>query len=155
MLIIISVPDPENLSKYINFHSFVTKVEFHVWQRSSPTWAIWEMRDAFEQDEKFYPSSAVRDTYVLSAAQYVLFKGQDLIQQIVYPGDVSNLDKQHWKPGPRYSGSAHLDIMRWHFWRNGFAIEAQRGTASHEVKAVSGKTTKLMDMLEEIAFGLP
>jgi hypothetical protein len=92
---------------------------------------------------------------VLAAAQYILFKGQDLIQQIVYPGDISPLDYKHWAPGPRYSGSAHLDISRWHYWRNGFAVEAQKKTASEEVKAVAGKTTKLMDMLEEIAFGLP
>lgn len=152
---ILPAPNPQNLAKYVNFHFFVAEVEFCVWQRSRPTWAIWELRAAFEQDDEFYPSSAVRDAYVLAAAQYLLLKGQDLIQQIVYPGDISALDKQHWEPGPRYSGSADMDVRRWHYWRNGFAVEAQKGTASDEVKAVADKTTKLMDMLENIEFGLP
>lgn len=44
------------------------------------------MRDAFEEDEKYYPSDAVRDAYILGAAQYILFKGQDLVQRIACPG---------------------------------------------------------------------
>lgn len=140
----------------MNFHSFVAKVELHVWPAlAKPTWAIWALRDAFEQDDKYYPSPAVRETYVLAAAQYVLYKGQDIVQHIVYPGDISSLDEQHWAPGPRYSGSARLDLSRWHFWKDGFAAEAASGTASDEVKTVVGKAAKLMDALEEATLGLP
>lgn len=68
------------------------------------------MRDAFEEDDKYYPTDAVRDAYVLAAAQYVVFRGQDLVQRIVCPGNVSAEDEQYWKPGPRYSGPASLDL---------------------------------------------
>lgn len=92
---------------------------------------------------------------MLAAAQYVLYKGQYLIQHIVYPGDISPLDKQHWAPGPRYTGSAYLDLSRWHYWRDGFAAEANSGIALDEVKIVSSKAAKLMDALEEGTLGLP
>jgi len=112
------------------------------------------MRDAFEQDEKYYPSPAVRGAYVLAAAQYVLYKGQDLILRIVYPGSVSALDEQHWAPGSRYSGRPRLDLSRWRLWRDGFATEAESGAASDEVKAVASKAAKLMNTLEETTPGL-
>lgn len=112
------------------------------------------MRDAFEQDDKYYESSAVRDTYVLAAAQYVLWKGQSVIQRIVYPGNVSNMNKQQWAPGPRYSGSACLDMSRWHYWRDGFLAAAESGTVLDEVKTAAGKAVKLMDVLEETTLGL-
>lgn len=149
-LTISQVPDPKNLTAWVNFHSFVAKVEFHVWHtHAKPTWAIWALRDAFEQNDKYYPSTAIRDTYVLAAAQYVLYKGQDVIQSIAYPGDVSPLDKQHWALGPGYLGSADLNISRWHHWRDGFVAAADSGVSTDEVRTVARKAAKLMDALEE------
>ena len=150
-------PDPENVSAWVNFHSFVAKVELFVWPTlAKPTWAVWALRDAFEQDDYFYKPPAVRDAYVLTAAQYVMWKGQDLMQRIVHPGDVGALYEQHWAPGPRYHGLARIDMSRWHFWKDGFAAEeAGRGNVSDEAKAVAGKTVKLMDALEETKGSLP
>jgi len=112
------------------------------------------MRDAFEEDDKYYPSDAVRDTYVLGGAQYVLFRGQDLVQRIACPGIVSDEDERHWSPGPRYSGPASLDLARWRYWRDGFKAAAASGTASDEIKSLAGKTVALMDALQEAMPGL-
>jgi hypothetical protein len=150
-----SGPDPDNFSAWVNFHSFVAKVEAQVWPgQASPTVAIWAMRDAFEQEEKYYSSSGEHEAYVLAAAQYVLCKGQDLIEHVLYPGDVSSLDEQHRAPGPRYSGTPHLDRARWRYWREGFAAEVGRATAPDEVKTVAAKVVKLMDALEDATLGL-
>ncbi|RMZ74975.1 hypothetical protein DV737_g5566, partial [Chaetothyriales sp. CBS 132003] len=123
----LQTPDEENPAAWVNLHSFVAKVESLIWSvQVKPTWAIWAMSDAFE-DEKHYPSEAVRDAYILGATQYILFKGQDLIQHIAYPGIISDEDKRHWTPGPRYLGPASLDLARWCYWKGGFQAAAAQG----------------------------
>ena len=133
----------------MNYHAFLANIEQgHVF-RSDPPFALWAMRDAFEKNQESEPSS-VRDAYVLGAAQWVLWNGQNLSTQIRYPGDVSSEDRGMWRPGELYHGEPLFDIPRWHFWRDGFrAVAGGKHEASDECKAVAVKAADMMDALEK------
>lgn len=142
-------------SAWVNFHSFAAKLEAWIWcPRIKPTWAIWAMRDAFEERDAYYESDEVRYAYVLAAAQYVLYRGQDIIQHMACPGVVSDDDKQHWKAGPKYSGPASLSPERWCFWRDGFRAAAASEAAPGEVKNVVERAVMLMAALHAASLGL-
>lgn len=75
---------------------------------------------------------------MMAAAQWILWYGQILFNQVLFPGDVSSEDLQHWTSGPLYYGKNGLDLQRWHFWRDGFnavALSSSRGEKG-EVKGV-------------------
>lgn len=150
-------PDPENPVSYVNINSFVAKMDGIVWAGRAdmdPTWSIWALKDAFEKDDKTKSgiTQAERDAYVLGAAQHILFRGQDLIQWVAYPGNTGDEHTKSWSAGAKYSGSFELNLKRWLFWRDGFKAAAETGNA--EVKTVAGNTVALMDALQAAMPGL-
>lgn len=113
------------------------------------------MRDAFEQDDSYYQSQAERDAFVLASAQYILFNGQCLAQHLIYSGEPNDDLKRCWKAGSEYSGPGTFDLQRWKFWRDGFRAAAEAGDASEEIKSISGKAARLMDLLVDVTPGMP
>ena len=99
---------------------------------------------------------------MLAAAQWILWYGQSFFKQVIYPGDITSEDLQHWTPGPLYDGKAHLTLHRWHFWRDSFkavasgrrAEEDEKGFGQdedgfgQECRMVSAAAADLMDSFE-------
>ncbi|CAF9921354.1 hypothetical protein IMSHALPRED_005160 [Imshaugia aleurites] len=146
----LACPDPENPSEYVNFHAFAANVFERRFFSNGPTWAIWAQRDAHEdrREEK----GVIRDAYVLAAAQWILWYGQSLFKQVLFPGDAPD-DLRPWTPGPLYHGKASLSLHRWHFWRDGFNAVAsgqEKGGEAfgQECTSVAAKAVEIMDSLE-------
>ncbi|KAK2736251.1 hypothetical protein FQN57_000849 [Myotisia sp. PD_48] len=143
-----SWPDKDNPSEYVNYQAFVANIEAcHIF-RSDPTYAIWTMRDAFEETHK---AGIIRDAYILGAAQHILWSGQYVFQQLLFPGDISDSDRRKWSPGPLYRGDGVeplLTLHRWHFWANSFKAVAMEKNSSDECKAVAKKAASLMNFIE-------
>jgi hypothetical protein len=107
------------------------------------------MRDAFEhspEDEK-YPFKGIQDQKVLAAAQHILWNGQSLFKQVMYPGDVSSDDMRCWNPGPLYNGEPLLSLDRWNFWKGSFKTAAEDSSLGDECRSVARKAANMMDFL--------
>ena len=145
-------PDPDDPSKYVNFHAFVANLDERRVFSTDPTWAIWALRDAHEEPHK--EQGSIRDAFVLGAAQYILWYGQSLFKQLLFPGDASADDLRCWSPGPLYDGKKCLSLHRWHFWRDSFKAVAsqekeEKNQFSQECKMVAAKAAAMMDSLEK------
>lgn len=105
------------------------------------------MRDAFEKNHDDEPSS-IRDAYILGAAQWILWNGQNLFTQIRYPGDAP-IQGQKWTPGTRDHDEPIFTLERWHFWRYCFRTVPGKYGASDECKSVAVKVVNMMDAFEE------
>jgi hypothetical protein len=140
-------PDEEDPTTYVNYHAFVANIDqCHIFS-SYPHYAIWAMRDAFENEEEIEPGS-IRDAYVLGAAQWILWNGQNLFAQIRYPGD--GLPHDYKKGGPFFSSELVITLPQWRFWRDGFrAVAEEKYEASDECKTVAVKAADMMDALEK------
>lgn len=126
-------PDPNKLAQHVNFHAFAAILwGYSLPYISSPTWPIWAMRDAHEQDPSQPDKAALRNTKMLSATQWIIWYGQRLFQQLLYPGDVTETLLRMWRTGPGYTGKGGLNLDRWHFWRDGFNSVASSATTSEE-----------------------
>jgi len=152
-------PDPENPAEHVNFQAFVAHLHEHRLLGSSPTWAIWALREAHETtcEETGRDGRIVRDTLVLSAAQWILWYGQSLFKQVLLSGDTGDdeEDLQISRPGPLYSGRAGLSLDRWHFWRDGFnsavaraGDEEKNNGYGQECVEVAARAAEMMDLLE-------
>ena len=125
----ITGPDPENPRAYVNFHAFAANLHERCVMRTRPTWAIWAQREAHEEG-RLKEDAALREVPVMAAAQWIFWYGQSFFKQVLYPGDVTSKDLQHWTPGPLYHGKNYLDLQRWHFWRDGFNAVAASSSSS-------------------------
>lgn len=143
-------PQEENPGEYVNYHAFVANLEqCHVFH-SDPTYAVCAMRDAFEKNQEDKPVS-IRDAYVLGAAQWILWNGQNLFTQIRYPGDLLPKDKSQKRSleEPDHHEPL-LTLQKWHFWRDRFrAVAGEKHEASDECKAVAVKAADMMDAFEK------
>ena len=151
-------PDPEDPEKWVNFHAFAANIYERRILSTDPTWSIWAQRDAHEGDARIpkKESGIIRGAYVMAAAQWIFWYGQSLFKQVLYPGDISGTELQHWMPGPLYDGKASLSLHRWHFWRDRFEAVASEATdkkrgkgVSQECKTMAMRAAKLMDALEQ------
>lgn len=141
-------PQEETPGEYVNYHAFVANLDQCHRFRSNPSYAIWAMRDAFEENQEGKPGS-IRDAYVLGAAQWILWNGQNLFTQIRYSGDMLPKDSQKWIPGRLDHAEPLLTLERWHFWRDRFrAVAGEKHEASDECKAVAVKAVDMMDAFE-------
>ncbi|KAI9847730.1 MAG: hypothetical protein M1837_001978 [Sclerophora amabilis] len=147
----LNTTEPENANAYANFHAFAANIHERRIFRTNPTWAIWAQREAHETAGK--EQGRYRDGYVLAAAQWILWYGQSLFKQVLFPGEISSRDLQRWKPGPLYCGKAYLSLQRWHFWRDGFKSVASGEKekvewVSQECTNVAAKAAEMMDSME-------
>lgn len=135
-------PDEENPERYVNYHAFVANIQqCHVF-RSNPKYAIWAMRDAFEENRDDKPRS-VRDAYIMGAAQWILWNGQNLFTQIRYPGD------QESSPGKLSRDGPTITLQEWRSWRDSFkAVTVEKYDSGDECKAVAVRAADMMDAFE-------
>lgn len=91
----------------------------------------------------------------------MVWYGQSLFEQVLFPGDVSEEDLQHWTPGSLYRGGNGLDVRRWRFWRDGFEAVAslpllsnlsgkgeEKGGFGEECRSVAKRAAGMMEALE-------
>jgi hypothetical protein len=144
-------PAEDDPAAWPNLHAFFAHVEDCHIRRPSPLFAIWAMRDAFEYnpDDEKYPFEGIQDQKVLAAAQHILWNGQSLFKQVMYPGDVSSDDMQSWEPEPLYDGKPLLSLDRWRFWSRGFQAAAGNSALGDECRSVARKAANTMDSLEQ------
>ena len=148
-------PEPDTQREYINFHAFAANLYERRIFRTDPTWAIWMHRDVFESRNPLaHQHGCSRDIYVLVAAQWILWSGQSLFKQLIYPGEISSEMMRWWSPGELYDGKPDLSLHRWHFWRDGYNAVASSGNEGgtgygQESKDVATKAAAIMDALEK------
>lgn len=132
---------------FVNFNAFCANLaECHAWE-SDPTFAIWAMRDAFEQQ----PDSNYRHDYiVLAAAQWILWYGHSLFKQVLWYGKAAEGEKASmWKFGRLYEGKGQLDRSRWEFWEKGFREAAANADYEDECRRIAQKAADLMQAIEK------
>ncbi|KAL1872447.1 hypothetical protein VTK73DRAFT_1525 [Phialemonium thermophilum] len=143
-------PDVENVAEYINYQAFLTNLfNTSIWEYS-PNYAVWAMRDAFEEDRRPGDDEAIlRGAYVLGAAQWILWGGARLYQEIILPSyDLDDDLIRSWRHGPLYKAAGLLDIHRWLFWKDGFRAAAVDESLNADCKEVAAKAAEFMDALE-------
>ncbi|GIK03849.1 hypothetical protein Aspvir_007924 [Aspergillus viridinutans] len=116
-----------------------------------PDFAIWTLRDAFENPAEPIHWSAsfkgMRDQQIIAAAQYILWDGQELFKHVLCPNSMG--DTKGWEPGLLYFGDASLSLKRWRFWKDRFRKAAGEDSGmSDECRNVSTKAATLMEALE-------
>lgn len=119
-----------------------------------PTFAVWEMRDAFEMElgGDGEGKGQLHDYHVMAAAQWILWDGQEIFKHMANPLPVSDVDAQMWRLGDRCTSSSMpvVSLARWQFWKEGFkAAGIEDGEGSHECKDLAGRAAALMDVIEK------
>ena len=116
------------------------------------------MREAHEEPctEEGEHRQLVRDELILAAAQCILWFGQGLFKQVLFPGKVDPHEMTHsLRPGVLFPGEGGLSLERWRFWRCGFAsvmvasVGGEKGGHGRECERVSKTAARLMMVLEE------
>lgn len=126
--------DDEPPMYYVNYQAFLANLEDIGLFVPGPRSAILAMRSAFQDiDEKEGPE--IRGAWIMGAAQWILWNGQGLFKQLLWPGNNQT--------GMRF------DMSVWRAWNNGFKDTAARGDFGKECKNVSKRAFEIMDVLEK------
>jgi hypothetical protein len=139
--------DGDNPLGYVNYHAFIANLFEYRIVATDPTYAISAMRRALEGDDSGREADT-RDYMILCAAQWIIWYGQSLFKQILYPGDIRD-DLRPWSAGPLYDGKPLLTLHRWHFWKDGFKAIEGEDERSDECKRVAAKAADLMACIEK------
>lgn len=141
--------------EWVNYHAFLAQLEAAgVWAAGMPTFAVWEMRDAFETERggKDEGQGKIHQYHVMAAAQWILWDGQEIFKYMVNPLPISDVDARLWRLGDgcTLSSVPVVSLARWQFWKEGFkAAGAGGGEGSHECKDLAGRAAALMDAIEQ------
>ncbi|KAJ5176593.1 uncharacterized protein N7482_002470 [Penicillium canariense] len=146
-------PDGGKPERYVNYNSFLAHLYEHRIFPTDPTYAVWAMRAAFE-DERSDEEKAVRSAWILGAAQWILWNGQSIFNLILEPAlyDVTYEtwpDRAAWDAGCLYNGTAGLSLERWQFWKRRFGEVSQDSEVTDECKEVSTRAMAIMDLFEK------
>lgn len=139
--------------EWVNYHAFVAQLEAAgVWTASLPNFAVWEMRDAFEEQAE--AQGEFHQYHVMAAAQWILLDGQEIFKYMANPLPVAEDEARMWRLGDRYSSSdvAVVSVARWQLWKEGFKAAAgadQGAEGSDECKDLAGRAAALMDAIEK------
>jgi hypothetical protein len=111
------------------------------------------MRAAFE-DERSHEAKEVRSSWILGAAQWILWNGQSIFNLILEPAlyDVTYEtwpDRGAWDAGSLYNGAPGLSLERWQFWKRQFGDVSQKCDVTDECKMVSARAMAMMDLFEK------
>ena len=110
------------------------------------------MQTAFEKDPEkeygYFPG--IRDQYILAAAQWIMWNGQNLFKQLVHiDGEDDSVNgRPSCSTGPLYNGDSKLSLDRWQFWTNGFSSTVEDDSLNEECRTIS-KVVRLMDSIRE------
>ncbi|CEJ60589.1 hypothetical protein PMG11_09158 [Penicillium brasilianum] len=146
-------PDSDNPERYVNYNSFLAHLYEHRIFPTDPTYALWAMRAAFE-DDRSHEAKEVRSSWILGAAQWILWNGQSIFNLILEPAlyDVTYEtwpDRGAWDAGCLYNGTPGLSLERWQFWKRRFGDFSQDSNVTDECKAVSARAMAMMDLFEK------
>ncbi|RJE26955.1 hypothetical protein PHISCL_00656 [Aspergillus sclerotialis] len=134
-------PGEDNPSEWPNTNAFfANEIDCHIGFHS-PVFAIWTMRDAFEEppeDEKNHCCSSIRP-----------LGGQGLFKHVICPDDVPSNGMRSWLLGPLYEGGERFTLDRWRFWRKGFETAAANGEFKDECRNVAENASSLMGAFEK------
>lgn len=140
--------------EWVNYHAFLAQLEAAgVWTARMPTFAVWEMRDAFETERsgKDDGQGHLHEYHVMAAAQWIIWDGQEIYKYMVNPLPVSDVEAKMWRLGNCCTPSSVpiVSLARWKFWKQGFkAAGAERGEGSYECKDLAGRAAAMMDVIE-------
>ena len=115
------------------------------------------MREAHEDrcKERGEHTQLYRNELMLAAAQWILWCGQSLFKQILFPGEVDpDQLKNSLRAGTSYWGKGGMSVERWRFWKDGFKAVAigagdQKGGYGEESKEVAARAASIMETLEK------
>ncbi|EPS34320.1 hypothetical protein PDE_09284 [Penicillium oxalicum 114-2] len=148
-------PEIDHVERYVNYNSFLAHLYDHRIFPTDPTYALWAMRAAFEDDRK-HESRSLRSSWVLGAAQWILWNGQSLFKLVVEPAlfDVTletwpASNREAWEAGSLYVGTGGFSLERWRFWKTGFGQAADDDGLSEECRDISQRAMTLMEMFEK------
>lgn len=141
----------------MNFHCFAANLIEQRVLYDDPTWAIWALRDAHEEfcKEEGKWRQHIRDERMMAAGQWILWWGQGLFKQVIFPREVDLDDiANSLRPGQLYRGEGGLSLGRWRFWKDGFAsvaagAEGEKDGYGEECVRVLAKAADIMETLEE------
>lgn len=136
--------------EWVNFNVFVAHLKASgAMGGKSATYAIWEMRDAFEAPPE---DPELQDYRVMAAAQWIFWYdyGQNLFNTMRNPCILCEPLSRIWSVGPflKEGRVAPLSLERLRFWRTGFAAAAENVDASEEYKTLASKASLLMESME-------
>lgn len=142
--------------RYVNYQAFLANfMEVGVWL-PGPSSALYAMRGAFEKEcHEKDNNPAIRDAWVLGAAQWILWNGQGLYKLVLWPGDVYVPSEHGW----RASGSMDqkteemqqvIKLQNWYTWKAGFREIAgsSNGEVGGKCRILAAKAADMMDILE-------
>lgn len=140
--------------EWVNYHAFVAQLEAAgVWEMRMPTYAVWEMCNAFEtglgannQDRELH------QYHVMAAAQWILWDGQEIFKYMANPLPVSDRHLAPWQLEDRCTvpWEPMFSLARWRLWKEGFmAAGAEGGDGSQECRDLARRAAALMDAIEK------
>lgn len=138
--------------EWVNYHAFLAQLEATgVWTARLPSFVVWEMRDAFE--DQVEAQGEFHKYHVMAAAQWMLWDGQEIFKYMANPLPVSEDEARMWRLGDRFSSSdvAVVSVARWQLWKEGFkaAAGAAQGADSDECEDLAERAVALMDAIEK------
>jgi hypothetical protein len=126
--------DDEPPIYYVNYQAFIANVEDIGLYLPGPRSAVLAMRSAFEDiDEK--EGSEIREAWIMGAAQWILWNGQGLFKQLLWPGNNET--------------GMQFDMKIWRAWKDGFKDTAASDGFGEECKTVAKRSFEIMDVLEK------
>lgn len=145
---------PEEAASWINGHSFVAKFDAIAWDDEQLNWSLQALKDGLEEAHDM--TVREKEAKVTVAAQYMQYRGQDIVQHIHCPPSATGNGAHVFGllTESRYKGPPTLNLGRWMFWRDEFAAAGANEGASQELKSVAGRTVALMDSLVAANSGL-
>lgn len=144
----------ETPREWVNYHAFVAQLEAAgVLGVRMPTYAVWEMRDAFEKDLGADSQDRELHQYrVMAAAQWILWDGQEIFKYMANPLSDDDLDVDAWRleDTDTVPSVPAFSVARWRLWKEGFmAAGAEGGDGSQECRDLAGRAAALMDAIEK------
>ncbi|KAL6238379.1 hypothetical protein BDW75DRAFT_237479 [Aspergillus navahoensis] len=111
-----SGPNDEFLTEWPNLDALYAHLDARHIFNDHPTYMIWTMRSAFEENPEDDPD-----------------------------GDVDEELLRAWKAGPSYDRKVAFGLERWRFWKAGFWVAAGDEGLGEETRDVAGRAAGLMD----------
>lgn len=139
--------------EWVNYNVLLAQLEAAgVWLARMPSYAIWEMRDAFVTDLGANSQDReLHQCHIKAAAQWILWDGQEIFKYMANPLPVSEGDTRLWQIGDRYTMLAvpEVSLARWRLCKEGFgAAGAEGGDGSQECRDLARRAAALMDAIE-------
>lgn len=132
--------------EWVNFHAFLAHLEASgAMTRDSPTYAVMELRDTFEEPAG---DPNMQDYRVMASAQWILWYGQKLFRHMSHATPPPTDEARTMRVGSLSpAGTAPFSLQRWRLWQKGFEDAAGSKKRSEECRRVASKASDLMEVI--------